>query len=208
MQKIALCAALAGAMGLASNAATAGLLMLSGVLDGTEPTFDNPDTGGTTQTSFDTFDFSVDTTGDYDFLSFYPGDTSIDANLDGFLLLFTAVFDPLSPGASVAFDDDYSAGGIPGLGAFDSACVGSNCSAFSAALTASTSYTLVQTSFTDVPNSFGQPTGPYDITISGPGDIFLAGTEPPTGMPAPATLLLVAGGLLGVTTLRKRKLNR
>jgi hypothetical protein len=176
-----------------SGLAQADTVTNSGTIDGSEPTFDNPATAATTLTPFDTLSFSVDTDGTYSFLSFYPGDTTADENLDGYLILGTA---PLLD--DVGGDDDYSAGDVAALGAFDSDCVGSNCSGFDAALTAGTSYTLTQTSFTDVANSFGQPTGPYDQTITGPGTI--------TVVPVPSTSLL---GLVGAALLclvgRRRK---
>ncbi len=188
---------LAGVMGL-SAPAFAGTLTFSDTLDGTEPTWDNPDTGATTLTGYDTFEFTVDTSGTYSILSFYPGDTSVDENLDGFLSLFASPFDGGAPGASLAFDDDYSAGGIAGLAAFDGACDGSNCSAFEATLTAGTTYTLVQTSFTDVANSFGQPLGDYTTTITGPGEI----TGSP--IPVPAAIWFMLSGLVGLFGMKRR----
>jgi hypothetical protein len=186
----ALTATLASAALFAFSApAMAGTVMISGEIDGSEMTFDNPDTGAATLTPFDTFEITVSETGMYDFLSFYAGDPNADENLDGFLSIYETF-----PGTSLAFDDDYSAGGIPGLP--DADCVGSNCSAFSVMLTAGVTYTLVQTSFTDVANSFGQPTGAYDITITGAGDI--------TVVPLPAAAWLMFSGLAGLGFLRRK----
>jgi len=157
----ALTASLATAALFAFSApALADTVMISGEIDGTEATFDNPDTGATTLTPFDTYLIEVSEDGMYDFLSFYEGDPAADANLDGMLSIYETF-----PGTSITFDDDYSAGDVGGLSDFDGACVGSNCSGFSVMLEAGVTYTLVQTSFTDVANSFGQPTGAYDCLL-------------------------------------------
>lgn len=188
----ALTATLATAALFAFSApAMAGTVMISGDIDGSEETFDNPDTGAATLTPFDTFEITVSETGMYDFLSFYEGDPALDENLDGYLSVYETF-----PGSSIAFDDDYSAGTIPGLADFDGACVGSNCSAFSVMLTAGVTYTLVQTTFTDVDNTFGRATGAYDITITGPGDI--------TVVPLPAAAWLMFSGLAGLGFLRRK----
>ena len=92
------------------------------------------------------------------------------------------------------------AGDVSGLAAFDAACIGSNCSGFEATLTAGTTYVLVQSTFTDVPNSFGQPEGPYDMTITGPGAISVVGAP----VPLPAAAWLMISGLLGLAALRRR----
>ena len=80
------------ALALASPAFT--MPMASGVLDGTEPTFENPATTVTTITSYDLVEFFVDTDGLYTFDAFYPGDTAADENLDGYLLLYANMFNP------------------------------------------------------------------------------------------------------------------
>ncbi|MFK8017635.1 MAG: VPLPA-CTERM sorting domain-containing protein [Gammaproteobacteria bacterium] len=176
--------------------AMADTVTISDTLDGSEPTFDHPVSGATTLTSYDTISFTVDADGMYDFLSFYPGDTDADENMDGVLLIYDG-FDPLDPSTGLlASDDDYSAGDVAGLGAFDGACVGSNCSGFSAMLTAGTTYTLVQTSFTDVANTFGQPTGSYDLTLTGAGNI--------TVVPVPAAVWLMMSGLAGLGFMRRK----
>ncbi len=182
--------AVAGLFAL-SAPAFADTITLSGELDGSEPTFDHPVSGAATLTGYDTYEITVDADGMYDFLSFYEGDVGADANLDGVLLIYAGAFDPLDAASPLASDDDYTAGDVAGLAGFDAACVGSNCSGFTAALTAGTTYTLVQTSFTDVPNSFGQPTGSYDLTLTGPGDITVV------PLPAAAWLLMSAIGGLG-----------
>lgn len=185
----------AGFLSLAMPA-MADTIMISGELDGSEPVFDNPETGATTLTGYDTYEITVNATGMYDIHSFYAGDVGTDANLDGYILLYSGSFDPANPGAAVGFDDDYLAGDIPGLADFDAACEGPNCSGFSAELTAGTNYVLVQTSFTDAPTSFGQATGDYELTITGPGDI--------TVVPVPAAAWLMLSGLAGLGFMRRK----
>lgn len=187
--------ALAGLLAL-SGTAFAGTLTISSDIDGSEPTFDQPLSTAATLTNYDSYSFTVNADGMYSFLSFYPGDTTLDENLDGALLLYENAFDPLAPGDFIAEEDDYTAGTLPSLAGLDGACVGSNCSGFDAALTAGTTYILVQTSFTDVPNSFGQPSGAYDLTITGPGD--------PTIVPLPAAAWLLISALMGFSALRRR----
>lgn len=185
----------ASALFALSIPALAGTAMVSGELDGSEPTFDNPLTGASTLTSFDVFEFTVSETGMYDFLGFYAGDPAVDENLDGYLLIFEGG-GPLDGGTLVGGDDDYSAGGIAGLSDFDADCVGSNCSGLTADLSIDTTYYLVLTSFTDAPSSFGQPTGPYDLTVTGPGDISI--------VPVPAALWLMFSGLAGLGFMRRK----
>ncbi len=157
--------------------------MASGTLDGTEPTWDNPDTGSTVLTSVDVLEFTVDTTGLYTFDAFYPGDSDADEQLDGTISIFEGSFDPGMPGASVAFDDDG-----PG---------GQNTSQIlGAALTAGTTYFYVQSSFTDVATSFGQPTGDWELTISGDGTASI--------VPAAPTAALFAG-MAGFGLTRRRR---
>ncbi len=188
---------LAGAMCL-SAPVFAGTLTFSGTIDGTEPTWDNPDTLAATLTGYGTFEFTVDTDGTYSILSAYAGDASLDENLDGMLSLYASPFDAMTAGPALVFDDDYTAGDVGDLAAFDASCVGQNCSGFSAMLTAGTTYTLVQTSFTDVANSFGQPTGDYTTTITGPGEI--SGSP----IPVPAAIWFMLSGLVGLFGMKRR----
>lgn len=178
-----------------ANPVLADTVSISGTIDGSEPTFDQPISSATIFTSYDTYEFTVDADGMYSFLSFYAGDPALDANLDGTLFLYAA-FDPLNPAGSLASNDDYNAGELASLAAYDSACAGQNCSGFEAALTAGVTYVLVQSTFTDSPSDFGQPTGSYDITISGPGAI--------SAIPVPAAMWLMLSALAGFGALRRR----
>lgn len=166
----------------------AGTLVITDSLGGTDPTWDGCGSGTATGCFYDAYEFTVTVSGAYDFDAFYPGDTSIDANLDGIIEIYDSAFDPTQPGVnSIAFDDDG-----PG---------GSNTSQILAlGLTAGTTYIYVQSSFSDVPTSFGQPTGPYEMTIQGPGDIMLVNGVP---VPAPGMLFLMVCGLFGLGLLRR-----
>ena len=187
--------AVAGLFAL-SAPAMADTVSISGVIDDSDPTYDHPLSGANALTNFDAIEFSVSEDGMYDFLSFYAGNTDADENMDGVLILYDG-FDPLDGAIGViGSDDDYNAGDVPGLSDFDGACVGSNCSGFTAMLTAGTTYTLVQSSFTDVANTFGQPTGSYDLTLTGPGDISV--------VPVPAAVWLMLSGLAGLGFMRRK----
>lgn len=185
----------AGALALSGHA-YADTVSLSGDIDGTEPTFDQPISTASILTHYDTYEFTVDADGMYSFLSFYAGDTSVDANMDGTLFVY-APFDPNAPSAGiVGSDDDYLTGDVAALAGLDGDCSGSNCSGFEVALSAGVTYVLVQSTFTDTPTSFGQPTGPYDITITGPGGINI--------VPIPGAVWLMASALAGFGALRRR----
>jgi hypothetical protein len=161
----------------------------SGELDTSSPTFLNPDTGLPDPAFFQTFEFNVPETGEYHILSFYDGDPATGEYLDGFLALYEAF-----PGSSIVFNDNYSAGGIAALSEFDDACFGQNCSAFSVFLTAGFTYQLLQTSFTGSPHLQGFPTGSYETTIVGPGQLVT--------LPLPAALWLFGSGLAGLACFR------
>ena len=179
--------------------AMADTVVLTGSIDGSEPTFDQPISMASALTSYDTIEFTVDTDGMYSFLSFYAGSVATAANLDGALFLYAGSFDPIDPLASlVAGSDDLLAGEIASLSGLDGACEGPNCSGFEANLTAGTSYVIVQSTFTDTATSFGQPTGPYEMTITGPGAIN-AGQ-----VPLPGAVWLMLSAMAGFGALRRR----
>ncbi|MEL7448260.1 MAG: choice-of-anchor D domain-containing protein [Pseudomonadota bacterium] len=150
---------------LTTSLATADSISYSGDLElDPDGVFANPLSSVCTSCPYDVQGFVVDTDGLYTIDAFYPGDTSIDENMDGYLILFEGNFDPLNPVNIVASDDDG-----PG---------GSNTSQIlDVSLSSGQSYFLVTTAFDDAPTSFGQPTGPFENTISGPGGIVLTEDE-------------------------------
>jgi len=178
--------------------AFADTVTVSGEIVTTDPVFTNPQGAfGITDFNYDSYEFTVDADGTYGFYSFYEGDTGTDQNMDGMLLLYSDSFDDQSPSDNfVTFDDDYSSGDLAILAGIDGDAVGQNASGFEAALTAGTTYVVVQTTFSDSPTSFGQPTGPYDLTITGPGNISI--------VPAPAGLAVLGMAGLGLARRRRR----
>lgn len=168
---------LAGAA-LLSLSFSASAATFSGSLDPTDPTWDGCGSGAATGCNYDTVVFEVTADGAYDFTATYT-----DAmNLDGILEIYEGSFDPLAPGVgSIGFDDDGPAGStesqILGLG-----------------LTAGTTYIAVISSFSDVPTSFGEPNGAWELDITGPGAV----------IPVPAAVWLFGSGLIGLLGLRRR----
>ncbi|MFK7960689.1 MAG: hypothetical protein AB8G96_09185 [Phycisphaerales bacterium] len=180
--------------GVIAAAATADVVTFGGVLADGDATWTG--TGNGTENFFEVMEFTVDADGEYGFYSFYPGDASLDENMDGFIRIFEGSFDPTGdPALNIASDDDYSDGDIAILDPFDDDAVGANASGTTAVLTAGTTYFMVQTTFTDVPTSFGQPTGAYESTIVGDGTITL--------IPAPAAIAFF--GLAGLAGMRRRR---
>ena len=144
---------------------------------------------------YDVIQFVVSAAGPYTFTNFYPGDVPTDMNLDGFLRLFANVFNRLDPGSFIAFDDDYSGPEFGGV------CVGQNCSQIANInLNPGTTYFMAVTSFTDTPNSFGQPTGEWQLDGMGEGTITVVSDMQ---VPEPAPLLLISIGLMGLTLSRR-----
>lgn len=192
------CMAIAGFIAAATiaGAASADTVTFNGVLEDGDGIFDSPHGSSTpTEFLFDAVEFSVDADGEYGFYSFYPGNVDADENMDGLLILYTGSFDPANPDNSTSFDDDYTAGDVAILAGFDGDAVGQNASGFAANLVAGETYFLVQTTFSDSPTSFGQPNGPYESVITGPGNISI--------IPAPAAFALL--GLGGLAVSRRRR---
>lgn len=173
------------------GATSASANFITGTLDDTDPVWDGCGLGSAVDCAYDAIEFIVDTSGLYTFDAFYPGDASADENLDGIIEIYEAAFDPLLVGLnSIAFDDDG-----PG---------GSNTSQIADLnLSAGTDYFLVVSSFTDVPNSFGQPLGPWEVTASSnAGNVTF--NSAPNDVPAPSVLWLLGAGLLGAGVIRRR----
>lgn len=188
-----------------------------GVLSTTDPTFHHPNasTVGTAVQYYDVYAFTVDTTGAYTFELGSLNTTGTPSNaLDTFEAIYANVFNPVSPGAGIAFNDDFTGsftilpGPYSGIGltatatGFSGNEPGSRNAAVN--LTAGTAYFYVVTSFRSTDfvgtGTTAQPKGNYYFGISGPGNIIV--------VPEPSTFALLGvmgAGALGLRVWRKRK---
>ena len=189
MKKAIMLTATLGAGLLAFGSASAGTASYAGDLS-TDPdgTFQNPLSSTCAVCAYDVQEFTVDTDGLYTIDAFYPGDSSLDLNMDGYLILYEGGFDPMDASSGIIGSDDDGPAGSTTSQILD------------IALTAGTTYFLVTTAFDDIPTSFGQPTGPFENTISGPGEITLVGSP----VPVPAAVWLLGSALLGLGAARRK----
>ncbi len=186
----------------------------SGALTANSLTFDNP--GGSTLGSgihyYSAFQFTVSTSGAYTFEMASPNtSTSGQSNaLDTYLRLYAVTFNPGAPGAGIASNDDFTgaltvlpgpyAGTISGTATgFTGAQPSSRLA--SIALTAGTTYYLINTSFrettyvTPLTGNVSGATGPWYTGINGPGTV--------NPVPEPASMIVL--GLGAAALLRRRR---
>lgn len=162
----------------AAFAGSAQALVLTGTTTG-GPLFNRPVTltslsGVGTAVPYSVLTFTVTAAGSYTFLS-----NSTTTAYDNFILLYQGVFNPALPLVNIlALNDD--------LG-------NTSTSGFNFALTTGTTYQFVTTGFDNL--DFGS----YTTTITGPGDVLVAGA-----IPEPASYLLMAAGLVGVGVVARR----
>lgn len=159
----------------------------TGSLDASDPLWIGCGSSAATDCNYDVIKFTVSASGLYDFDAFYPGDTGSSANLDGILEIYENSFDAGAPGlSSIGFSDDGPDGSntsqILGL-----------------SLSTGTTYFAVISSWDSAPTSFGQPNGPWELTINGPG------SADPNVVPVPAAIWLMGSGLAGLAALRRRR---
>jgi hypothetical protein len=163
----------------------------NGALTTSSPTFANPggSTSGTGVQYYCAQEFTVDTSGSYTLESTSPNTTGTPSSaLDTYLRLYANTFNPGSPGAGQASNDDFTGTltVLPGpyAGTVTATATGFQGtqpgSRITSTLTAGTTYYLVNTSFRStnyVPTAGeGRPTGPYYTGIGGPGTVTLVGT--------------------------------
>jgi hypothetical protein len=210
MKKLALIALALGAVA----AAQAAPYFYSGALTANSPTFDNP--GGSSLGSgihhYSAFEFTVSVSGAYTFEMSSPNTSTTGQSnaLDTYLRLYATTFNPGAPGTGLASNDDFTgaltvlpgpySGTIGGTGTgFTGAQPSSRLNAI--ALTAGTTYFLINTSFrettyvTPLTGNVAGATGPYYVGINGPGNV--------NPVPEPASMAALGLGVLAL--LRRRK---
>ncbi|OAB62991.1 hypothetical protein AY599_15070 [Leptolyngbya valderiana BDU 20041] len=149
------------------------------------PTFNRPTSltalsSFATDVAYEATQIGVSADGDYSVLS---DQTNFGLLWDGYLLVYENGFDPANPLDNlIALNDDYFGSMLPGIGVGYS---GLDAVTMSSAST----YYIVQTGFSNGDE------GPYQVSISGPGDIRI--------IPAPASLALL--GLGGLAATRRRR---
>jgi hypothetical protein len=198
-------------LGVAS-ASFAGTYFFDGVLTTGSPTFVNP--GGASGTGFvhyyNVLQFTVDLSGTYTFEAASPNTNPANPSnaLDTYLRLYSGSFNPASPGAGIASNDDFT-GTLTVLPGPYAGTVSATATGFTGAqpssrmlnvaLTAGTQYFLINTSFRQVgyvsTTNEGQATGHYYDGISGQGNINV--------VPEPASMAVLGIGALAL--LRRRK---
>ncbi|MBD8529599.1 MULTISPECIES: PEP-CTERM sorting domain-containing protein [unclassified Massilia] len=179
--------AIAGVV-LASQAAFAAPVTISGELTVSDPKFNRPLSatllsGVGTNVAYDVFGFYVSANGTYSIES-----TSFSAQgSDTFLYVYQGAFNASSPLTNLlAYDDDSGVGSL---------------SLINQALQAGNQYFLVFAAYYN--NDFGTYTGRFD-TVSGGGQVSL-GTLVTNQVPEPSTLALLPLAALGAALARRQK---
>lgn len=192
-------------------ASFAGTYYYNGILGPGSPTFHHPNasTVGTGVQYYHAMQFTVDTTGAYTIESASPNTTGTPSSaLDTFIALYANSFTPATPGAGIAFNDDFT-GTLTVLPGPYGGTVGPNGTGFTGAqpasriatvnLTAGTQYFLVNTSFRSTDfvgtGTTAQARGNYYTGIGGVGNV--------SPVPEPASMAALAIG--GLALLRRRK---
>jgi hypothetical protein len=173
---------------VAALSAQAGTITINSTTLG-GPTWNRPVAGGPpvpplsgvgTAVAYDVFAFTVDTDGNYTFLS----TATSPSNWDNYSFLYQISFSPVAQFTNILIGNDDN----PNIGL----------SGFSYGLTAGMNYFFVATGFAN------GDAGDYSLEINGPGEI-IPGSSSEVPEPATASLFLLGGaGLLWVGKMRRR----